>query len=408
MKDHIIENTRAGGIAFWEEVARDGAQSKTIMNGIKRAYFANKHARLFNGSAEKHLIFAAGFPSAGKNEFEAVKILANNVDSCYLATHARPTRYDIDLSIEAIRDAKYPRLSFLLPTTEEKAQTIMKCSLTQAHKLGLELIEYTKNKAPDIPLDIALVDSPMADPLKLADFINISTEKGVGISKICDSRGLFYPNQLANFHNRLAANLSDNVNLGIHFHNDLSLALWNTISMIEKGIRITSSSWLGLGERSGLVATEQILFILLYQNAELENRFGIKSPEKLFSNSFNIKEIVGLAQELSEQLNIPIKSTDPIIGSGLNSISTGLPFSNPIEFQPFDPKEILDVNSNVMVTHMASKKVINHVAIENNYTFSDEQLHEIMGIIKEQPYDSDKPIFETRELLNIFETIKLK
>lgn len=405
MKDHIINTSKLGGICFWEEIARDGAQSKTIMNGNDRSAFANKHASLFNYHAHKHLIFAAGFPSAGVNEFNAIREMVEKVSDCYLATHARPTKNDIDISIDALKGAKYSRLSFLIPTSESKAKIIMKTNLKTAFNNALELIDYTKSKVPDIPLDIALVDCPTANPEILCDFLNTAQTKGLSISKICDSRGLFYPNSLNEFYKRLTKNLSDDVNLGVHFHNDLALAVWNTMNMISKGIRIISSSWLGLGERSGLISTEQILFLLLFDNDKLERRFGISNPEKLFSEAFNIKEIVPLAKEIAEHLNVPIKSTEPIIGSGLNSISTGLPFVKPLDFQPFDPEVVLGVKREVHITHLASKKVVDFIAKQNHYNFDSKQLEKILEIIKSRPYNHKKPILDKNEIIEIFNNV---
>ncbi len=408
MEDHIKTSVKEGRIVFWEEIARDGAQSKTILSGEKRAYFANKNASLFNGEAHKHLIFASGFPTAGKNEFNAIKTLAEQVDTCYLATHGRPTRNDMDTSIEAIKAAKYPRLSFLIPSTQEKAQTIMKCDLEEAFQTGIDLVKYTKDKQPDFPLDIAIVDSPGADTSRLAEFLNEASENGVSISKLCDSRGLFYPNELSRFYKNLASKLTSKVDLGVHFHNDLSMALWNSILMLQQGIRMVSTSWLGLAERSGLVSSEQILFVLFHETNLLNERLGISNPENLISGDFNLKMIVGLAKEIAEELNIPIKTIDPIIGSGLNSISTGLPFTNPKQFQPFDPKEVLGVEQEVVVTHMASKKVISHVAKQLGFEFNYDELSRILDIIKSKPYDSRNPVFKNNELSIIFNSIKNK
>ena len=107
-------------------------------------------------------------------------------------------------------------------------------------------------------------------------------------------------------------------------------------------------------------------------------------------------------------VNIPIKSTDPIIGGGLTSISTGLPFGNPSEFQPFDPEKILGLQQNVVITHMASKKVIEHVAQENGFSFSPLQLNALLDIIKTRPYDSKNPIVKNNELLEIFNLVKTR
>ena len=130
--------------------------------------------------------------------------------------------------------------------------------------------------------------------------------------------------------------------------------------------------------------------------------------KNLISGDFNLKMIVGLAKEIAEELNIPIKTIDPIIGSGLNSISTGLPFTNPKQFQPFDPKEVLGVEQEVVVTHMASKKVISHVAKQLGFEFNYDELSRILDIIKSKPYDSRNPVFKNSELSIIFNSIKNK
>jgi 2-isopropylmalate synthase len=263
-----------------------------------------------------------------------------------------------------------------------------------------------KDKNADIPVDIALVDCPLADQGRLSEFINLATMEGLSIAKICDSRGIFYPNQVEHFFNDLKKNIIEKVTLGIHFHNDLGLAMWNTLQVLKQGIRITASSWLGLGERAGLVPTEQILFLLFHEQHLLFERLGIENPEKLFTQNIETKGIVTIAKHISKELDIPIKPIDPIIGSGLISISTGLPFTNPKQFQPFDPKEILGLEQEVIVTHMASKKVVSHVANKMGYEFDDFELEKILTIIKSKPYDSKHPTFGRNELTEIFCSIK--
>lgn len=408
MKDLIVDSAKKGGVVFWEEIARDGAQAKTIMSGQERVNIARKHSSLFEGAAQNHLIFAAGFPSIGKNELESIYELAEKIDSCYLATHGRPTRYDVDLGLNALKKAKYGRVSFLLPATEQKAQRITRCSLGESYSKGIDLIKYIKDKNPDIPVDIALVDSPIADVDELSDFINDATENGLSIAKICDTRGIFYPNHIVPYFEKLTKFLSKESTLGTHFHNDLGLGLSNTLKVFESGLRIASTSWLGLGERAGLVPTEQLLFLLSNEKESLFERIGIKDVKALFTNEINLKSMVDIANEVSEILNIPIKSTDPIIGSGLTSISTGLPFENPSEFQPFDPTKILGRKQKVVITHLASKKVIDYVAKENGFLFSKSQLNEVFQKVKNRPYDSKNPVIGDKDLTTIFNSVKEK
>jgi 2-isopropylmalate synthase len=92
MIDLIRDTISAGRMVIWEEVARDGAQAETLLTGPQRVKIGRAMAAMFGEHGPQHLVFAAGYPSIGKEEYEAIRQVVAEVDGCSLATHGRLTR----------------------------------------------------------------------------------------------------------------------------------------------------------------------------------------------------------------------------------------------------------------------------------------------------------------------------
>ena len=112
--DRIAESLKHKRIVFWEEVARDGAQAKTILSADQRIDIARMHGDMFNENGPDHLVFAVGFVSIGKEEAETIRKVADNVDNCYLAVNCRSSEKEIDDSYEVIKNAKYGRVAYVM------------------------------------------------------------------------------------------------------------------------------------------------------------------------------------------------------------------------------------------------------------------------------------------------------
>jgi len=402
VEDLIKQSVKSGRIVFWEEVARDGAQAKTILSGDRRTEVAKKTAAIFGSNAPHHLIFAAGFPSISEQECIAIKTLVEQVDDCYLATHGRPLKHDIDLAVEVLKGVKHGRITFLLPLSESSCNAILNKSLSDSIAHGLNIAKYALDKSNGLPVDVALVDCASSTPEIAADVANKLSSLGIAITKVCDSNGKFYPYEISNFIKKYLQNISDEVTVGVHLHNDLGMGLSNVLECLKQNIRLIATSWLGLGERSGLVPTEQLLFALGYQSENLNNKLGIQNSEKLFLAHPDLKKIVPLANLISDFTNVPIRITDPIIGEGVNSISSGIPYKKPLVFQPFNPGKTLGVSPKVFVTHLASKQLIHSVALEKGFCFSDKKIDEILKVIKNRSYETTDAVVSEQELLMIF------
>ncbi len=383
--DLIRDAAKGGRLVIWEEVARDGAQAKTLMTAGQRVAVARATGDLFGEHGPSHVIFAAGFPSISNEEFEIMRQLAEEVDNCALAHHGRARRDDIDLGVRALRGARYARLTFFVPVSDKTAAAMGLKTPMAALERGHEILAHALDKGGGTPVDVALVDIVNADPHFVADAAISLTEAGASIIKLCDTIGGHYPNSSKRFFDTLCERVTKHgVVLGVHQHNDLGLALSNNLEALRSGIRVVASSWLGVGERNGLASTEQMIFALGFDCETLSQKLGHAAD--FWLRQPDLAGIVPIARLVSECLDIPIRVTDAIVGTGVNSISTGTPFRDATAFRLFDPDKVLGMNAEVKLTHLASRNVIIAVAAERGLILEQPVVEAALQWVKSRAY----------------------
>ena len=107
------------------------------------------------GHGPEHLIFAAGYPSIGMEEYEAIRRVAAEVDSCSLATHGRMLRSDVDLGIRAMRAAAHGRVSFAVPISENYSRIMLHQPAEETARQAVEMARYALDASGGIPIDVA-------------------------------------------------------------------------------------------------------------------------------------------------------------------------------------------------------------------------------------------------------------
>jgi len=399
--DRISNSIKNKNFVFWEEIARDGAQAKTILSAEQRAEIANEHSTIFGKNSPDHLVFAAGFVSVGKEEKEIIKKLADLVENCYLAVNCRSAREEIDDSIDAIKNAKYPRIAYVFPGSERLCRLMLHKTQKEALNQGIEIAKYAKDKAGNIPVDVQIAASFDADPKFIAEAASALKEQGIAIVHLGDTRGRIYPQETADYMTELIKNSDSDQLYGLHFHNDLGFSLANNFEGIKQGVTLAASSWLGLAERNGIVSTELLTFLLSYEPENIAKRLGFDG-RNLFLSPPELKLLKPIAEKVSKYTGIELKVTDPIVGTGVNTISTGTPFVDTVSFQPFDSHDVLGINKKIYVTQLASKRVIKEVGLELGFSLSDEKIEILLEKVKEIAYKKNRSIFPQNELIELF------
>ncbi len=400
MEDKILKTLNDNKLVIWEESPRDGAQAKTIMTGKDRVKLARENAAIFGEYSVNHLVFGVGFPSICKEEFEAIRMVVDKIDNCYIAPNCRSLQDEILLCINSVKGAKYGRIGVVMPGSDVMSDIMYHKNLKDGMQQNLDMLKYALDNSNGMPVDPQFADITSTDPEFLAEYINKCVELGAATVCIGDSFSRFYPQTAANYFKRLKAKLLPNVQLYTHFHNDLGLALMNNLEAMKHGINLISTSWLGLGERSGLLATELFLFLMAYQTEHLNERFGIERTE-LFYKQPDLKKIYSTARLVSEITHVPLKVTDPIVGTGVNSISTGTPFINHVAFQPFDTGKVLGAEQVIYASHLANSRVLTAIATKLGLELSKLEIKNLLNFIKYNSYKQAKAIYSDDEIKDL-------
>ncbi|MEW1723435.1 2-isopropylmalate synthase [Streptomyces sp. NPDC093109] len=384
--DVVRESARAGRMVFFEESARDGAQAKTLMSAGFRVRLAREQGAIFGADGPRHVVFAASFPSVCAQEFEATRQVAlETQESVSPAAICRGTVADVRLALRAVRGAAGARVMVIVAASEATARALVHSDARTALAAGLDVVEEAVGLAGgDVAVDVCLVDAPRADHALVAEYAGAMTARGAGTVVLADTVGDLLPGQARALFQRVAAGAGPEAVLVSHLHNDLGLGLANTLAALESGVRVAACSWLGMAERSGMAATEQLLFLLAHDPAKTEQLLG--SDNELWWTAPDLTRLPGIAGMVSAETGVPLTVTTPIVGTGVATISTGTPFTHPRTFQPYDPQHHLGLAPTVVLTHLASQRVLRAVAERLGYDLDPARTRTALAWVKDRAY----------------------
>ncbi len=383
-QDPIRATAKAGRMVIWEEIARDGAQGKTLLSANDRLEIAHQEAAIFGVHGTSHLVFAVGFPAVAPEEHLICQQFVAEANGLSPTLVCRGKEADIEQAVRIVKDVENARIMIIVPASDPVAAAMTHCRASQAIGDGAAFVKIAKDIAPNVHVDISYADVPRGDWRRVADAASEATEAGAGIAVINDSFGFLTPRVTTEMWDELTNQASEDVVFATHFHNDLGLGLANTLAAVSAGARVVSSSLLGLGERVGLTATEQVLYSLAADSAHTHRATGL--TESLWTEDLNLHNLPPLCNIVSERTNVAMSMTHPIVGPGVNSISTGTPFVHPESFRPFDPEAVLGIEPTVVLSALANVRVVRAVAGRLGVELTDEEARIALRWVKQTCY----------------------
>ncbi|MFJ3641320.1 2-isopropylmalate synthase [Streptomyces sp. NPDC090108] len=388
--DVVRESARAGRVVLWEESARDGAQAKTLMSAECRVRLARETGAVFGADGPRHVVFAAGFPAVCAEEFEAVRRVAVEAEGTVsVAAVCRGARADVEQAVASVRGSRNARVMVVVPASEAMAKVMVHRTAAEALQAGTDLVKHARDLDESVAVDVCLADASRADTSLMGFHAEAMTRAGAGLVVLADTVGAQLPHACRDMFTEVRAASGDDVVLASHLHNDLGLGLANTLQALAAGVRVVSGSWLGIAERAGMVATEQLLFLLARHG---EDFLGPGAAP--WWTAPDLTRLPGIAHTVSEETGVPLSVTTPIVGTGVGTISTGTPFVHPRLFQPYDPAEVLGVRPTVLLTQLASARVVRAVAERLGHRLDREQTRAAMAWAKSRAFRTGTAVID--------------
>lgn len=398
--DLVRESALGGRLVLWEESARDGAQGKTLMSGDFRVWLAREYGRVFGGDGPRHVVFAAGFPAVCAEEFAATRQVASEAaGSVSPAAVCRATLGDVRQACDAVRGAPNARVMIVVPASDVMADAMVHRPAVDALAEAGTLVRAVRDGDTGVIPDVCFADAPRADVDVLAGAANALTEAGAGVIVVADTTGDLLTERCAELFRGLFERVAGDVVLASHLHNDLGLGLANTLAAVRAGVRVVSSSWLGVAERSGMVATEQILFLLAHRTTEL------LGEADLWWTAPDLTRIPAIARAVAAETGVPLTVTTPIVGTGVGTISTGTPFVRPATFQPFDPA-VLGIEPTVVLTHLASARVLRAVGERAGLVLDRAETAAALAWVKAEAFRRNEAVIPVESLAGFVDAFR--
>lgn len=275
-------------IYIFDTTLRDGEQSPGIsLNGNEKLKIATQLSELGVD------IIEAGFPAASKGDFEGVKSIAKNIRNSKIAALARAVRQDIDRAWEAIRDAEQPRIHTFIATSDIHMKYKLKMDQEEVLAKAVEMVAYARRLCPEV--EFSPEDATRTNPEFLYRVIESVINAGARVVNIPDTVGYLTPGEFGKLIRSIRENVSniDKAMISVHCHNDLGMAVANSLSAVENGADQVECTINGLGERAGNAALEEVVMALRTRNDYYSITTRVVT-EKLYRTSSMVSFATGI------------------------------------------------------------------------------------------------------------------
>lgn len=207
-------------------------------------------------------VMEVGFPVASAGDFSAVNEVAKMVKDCQVAALARCTTEDIDAACEALKPAVAPRIHIFLPSSPIHLQYKLHMTEEQVLEHAKAMVAYARKKCPDV--EYSCEDATRSDLNFLVRIVQAVIDAGATTINLPDTVGYTTPWELEELFRHVRQNVTcgDDVVFSVHCHNDLGMAVANSLSGVRGGARQIECTINGLGERAGNASLEEVVMAL--------------------------------------------------------------------------------------------------------------------------------------------------
>jgi 2-isopropylmalate synthase len=275
-------------IVILDTTLRDGEQAPGFsMNLDEKLEVARQLSRLGVDVIE------AGYPVTSPGDFASVKEIARVVRGPVIASLARAVDKDIDAAWEAVRGAERPRIHVVLATSAIHMQHRLKMRPDEVLALAASAVRRARGLCPEV--EFSAEDATRSDPDFLCRVLQAAIEAGAAIVNVPDTVGYSVPEEYAELFRKVRSGVPDidKATLSAHCHDDLGLAVANTLAAIGAGAQQVECTINGLGERAGNAALEELVMAMATRSDVLHAYCGVDTTQ-IYGSSKLVQAVTGV------------------------------------------------------------------------------------------------------------------
>ena len=374
-------NSKNNYIKIFDTTLRDGEQSPGASMSLEEKI---QIAEIFDEMGVD--IIEAGFPIASNGDFESVKEVSRIVKNVQVCGLSRAGQKDIDRAAEALKYAKNPRIHTFISTSPVH----MQYKLQMNEQEVLDAINFSVSRARNLVEDVqwSAEDATRTDRDFLFKCVDMAISSGATTINIPDTVGYTTPDEYYEIIDSLIKNIpdSDKVVFSTHCHNDLGLAVANSLSGVRAGARQIECTMNGIGERAGNAALEEIVMSMKVRNDILNYDSGVETT--LFTRASKL---------VSSVTSFPVQFNKAIVGKNAFAHESGIHqdgmLKNNETYEIMTPESIgLNESTLVMGKH-SGRHAFKEKAKELGYVLAENQLNDAFYRFKDLA-DKKKEVFD--------------
>jgi len=377
-------------ISVFDTTLRDGEQSPGSAITIEKKIEIARQLWRLNVD-----VIEAGFPVASAADFDAVKQISNELNDITICAFARAVERDITTAAAALNGNNNGRIQIVTPVSDLHLET----RLNKDRKQGLKLIKDSIHIAKELSAEVAWIaeDSSRADPDYLLEAFDTAVQSGAKIVTYADTVGYALPDEVSQSIKSIVKTVGlYDVIIGVHCHNDLGLAVSNTLAAVSAGVREVQCTINGIGERAGNAALEEVVMALQVRN-------------KKFNATTNIDaRLLTLTSGLvSQYTKLPVPKNKPVVGENAFAHCSGMHqhgvLACPENYEVMTPEYVGAKQRKIIIGRHSGHHGVMHILKEEGYDISSEMLKVLMDKIKSEV--TDDRYFGVEELISMINDI---
>ncbi len=300
--------TGTDNLIIFDTTLRDGEQSPGASMDIQ------EKIQIANALNDLNVdVIEAGFPIASKGDFTAVKEIADSIKTSRVCALARALEKDILRAADALKNAKLSRIHTFIATSPIHMEMKLKMTPEQVIKNAVNAVNIAKDNAEDV--EFSPEDAGRSDFNFLCEIIEQVINAGATTINIPDTVGYNMPHQFGELIEKIISNVpnANKAIFSVHCHNDLGLAVSNSLSSVLHGARQVECTINGLGERAGNAALEEIVMT-------------VKTRRDIFScdTRINTRKIMNCSRLVSSITGFPVQPNKAIVGKNAFAHESGI------------------------------------------------------------------------------------
>ncbi len=321
-------------------------------------------------------VIEAGFPISSPGDFEAVRLIAKEVRTPVICALAHAQSAAVDRAWEAIKEAEHPRIHVFLSASDVHLLHQLKKSREEVLQTSRDMVARAKKYTEDV--EFSPMDASRTAPAYIYQILEAVIDAGATTVNIPDTVGYAIPEEFGNLIEGIFQNVP-NINravVSVHCHDDLGLAVANSLESVRRGARQVECTINGIGERAGNASLEEIVM-------------AIKTRKDFFNltTSIDTRQIYRTSRLVSELTGFLVQPNKAIVGANAFSHESGIHqdgvIKMPITYEIIDPRTVGIPASSLVLGKLSGRHAFRERLAELGYSLSDEDFNRAFSAFKE-------------------------